>query len=335
MAPAGSHFDRLVHVAGTHEDLSLENTEIRSFLALAYSLLDDQIVEQGKAYWSSWSWAQYLAALGPQLQVIVSFNYDLVIEHLLEVLGIGFRRVGFQDECGELVIHKPHGSIDYGPAGLFIPTAWPATEPTLLVDTELEFLDRAERTAARKHVELVPPNQASLIESFHWVEQGYMEFEERAATCEQCIILGHSYGEVDRTEIDRLLNFLPQSTRVIIADRAPSEALVQTVEDLGLEVECWSDGEPPDQPRADVTYPAGGLTESTARFVPPAHGPIAAIAGAPPVLDNVSILGYPPRLRPCPRGAAPHTEKPDPPMVGRNDPCWCGSGTKFKKCHGR
>jgi uncharacterized protein YecA (UPF0149 family) len=21
--------------------------------------------------------------------------------------------------------------------------------------------------------------------------------------------------------------------------------------------------------------------------------------------------------------------------VGRNDPCWCGSGIKFKKCHGR
>ena len=20
--------------------------------------------------------------------------------------------------------------------------------------------------------------------------------------------------------------------------------------------------------------------------------------------------------------------------VGRNDPCWCGSGKKFKKCHG-
>jgi uncharacterized protein YecA (UPF0149 family) len=19
---------------------------------------------------------------------------------------------------------------------------------------------------------------------------------------------------------------------------------------------------------------------------------------------------------------------------GRNDPCWCGSGTKFKQCHG-
>jgi uncharacterized protein YecA (UPF0149 family) len=22
------------------------------------------------------------------------------------------------------------------------------------------------------------------------------------------------------------------------------------------------------------------------------------------------------------------------PRLGRNDPCWCGSGKKFKKCHG-
>ena len=21
-------------------------------------------------------------------------------------------------------------------------------------------------------------------------------------------------------------------------------------------------------------------------------------------------------------------------QIGRNDPCWCGSGKKFKKCHG-
>jgi preprotein translocase subunit SecA len=21
-------------------------------------------------------------------------------------------------------------------------------------------------------------------------------------------------------------------------------------------------------------------------------------------------------------------------QIGRNDPCWCGSGRKFKKCHG-
>jgi preprotein translocase subunit SecA len=27
--------------------------------------------------------------------------------------------------------------------------------------------------------------------------------------------------------------------------------------------------------------------------------------------------------------------KEDRERVGRNDPCWCGSGKKFKFCHGR
>jgi preprotein translocase subunit SecA len=53
----------------------------------------------------------------------------------------------------------------------------------------------------------------------------------------------------------------------------------------------------------------------------------------------------------APRGASAVAERPRParvggddaevktvrrdaPKVGRNDPCWCGSGKKFKKCHG-
>jgi preprotein translocase subunit SecA len=28
------------------------------------------------------------------------------------------------------------------------------------------------------------------------------------------------------------------------------------------------------------------------------------------------------------------TVKRDEPKIGRNDPCWCGSGKKYKKCHG-
>ncbi|MEX1171138.1 MAG: SEC-C metal-binding domain-containing protein, partial [Chloroflexota bacterium] len=33
-------------------------------------------------------------------------------------------------------------------------------------------------------------------------------------------------------------------------------------------------------------------------------------------------------------GARPgHTPTGD--RIGRNDPCWCGSGSKYKKCHGR
>jgi preprotein translocase subunit SecA len=33
-------------------------------------------------------------------------------------------------------------------------------------------------------------------------------------------------------------------------------------------------------------------------------------------------------------GTATATAVNDHKDVGRNDPCWCGSGKKFKKCHG-
>ncbi len=33
-------------------------------------------------------------------------------------------------------------------------------------------------------------------------------------------------------------------------------------------------------------------------------------------------------------GSGPATRSPNQ-KIGRNDPCWCGSGKKFKKCHGR
>jgi preprotein translocase subunit SecA len=53
----------------------------------------------------------------------------------------------------------------------------------------------------------------------------------------------------------------------------------------------------------------------------------AATAGAPAVAQQAG------------NGAAdpvnPATVvKTDQEKIGRNDPCWCGSGKKYKKCHG-
>ncbi|MGH2495837.1 MAG: SEC-C metal-binding domain-containing protein [Ktedonobacteraceae bacterium] len=33
-------------------------------------------------------------------------------------------------------------------------------------------------------------------------------------------------------------------------------------------------------------------------------------------------------------GAAPAPRQAQSNKIGRNDPCWCGSGKKYKKCHG-
>jgi preprotein translocase subunit SecA len=35
-----------------------------------------------------------------------------------------------------------------------------------------------------------------------------------------------------------------------------------------------------------------------------------------------------------PAAAQPKPVVREGPKLGRNDPCWCGSGKKFKKCHG-
>ena len=75
----------------------------------------------------------------------------------------------------------------------------------------------------------------------------------------------------------------------------------------------YSGGTPEAQPSAlqEVAAGAGALsvTEGTARPTGSGNG-----APAPEVIETV-VKG----------------EHDD---IGRNDPCWCGSGKKFKKCHG-
>src|ERR1700730_6555631 len=39
--------------------------------------------------------------------------------------------------------------------------------------------------------------------------------------------------------------------------------------------------------------------------------------------------------QPTPNGGGAKAQVPAGTKLGRNDPCWCGSGKKFKKCHGR
>jgi preprotein translocase subunit SecA len=52
-----------------------------------------------------------------------------------------------------------------------------------------------------------------------------------------------------------------------------------------------------------------------------------AVAEAP----KVTRAAAPGQSRPAPQSARPPTAV----KLGRNDPCWCGSGKKYKQCHGR
>ena len=61
----------------------------------------------------------------------------------------------------------------------------------------------------------------------------------------------------------------------------------------------------------DVSYEHAAATSATATAPPADYNPAVAA-------DN-----------------GEDTFTRDQPKVGRNDPCWCGSGKKFKRCHGQ
>ena len=100
----------------------------------------------------------------------------------------------------------------------------------------------------------------------------------------------------------------------------------------------------------------GRIDEEMVRYLwrlRPAAGPAgtapAVRRAAQPAQMTLSGGGAPPPSAAPPAGAAAGAPRPartggddakvktvrrDEPKVGRNDPCWCGSGKKFKKCHG-
>ncbi len=58
----------------------------------------------------------------------------------------------------------------------------------------------------------------------------------------------------------------------------------------------------------------------------PIPGYTGGVGGNPSHRNDLEADGAPPPVQ-------QRTVDPDQ-QVGRNEPCWCGSGKKFKKCHG-
>jgi preprotein translocase subunit SecA len=80
---------------------------------------------------------------------------------------------------------------------------------------------------------------------------------------------------------------------------------------------------------------AEGGTPAPPRPAPRQAPPLTLSSGSSSASGPVGAPAGPPR--PARTGGDDAVVKPfkrDEPKLGRNDPCWCGSGKKFKKCHG-
>jgi preprotein translocase subunit SecA len=92
-------------------------------------------------------------------------------------------------------------------------------------------------------------------------------------------------------------------------------------------------GEDGAEPTAPVRQPAPRRPPTLTLSGPsqaPAPSPFGAIRSSAPA----NAIGEPPRPARTGGDDAIRQVKRDEPKIGRNDPCHCGSGKKYKKCHG-
>jgi preprotein translocase subunit SecA len=83
---------------------------------------------------------------------------------------------------------------------------------------------------------------------------------------------------------------------------------------------------PQRRPSANASSATGGGRVTYSGGAASAPSPLAMAAAAAGAADEIEA-----------EEAMPHVEQrrvDESEQIGRNDPCWCGSGKKYKKCHG-
>jgi preprotein translocase subunit SecA len=78
---------------------------------------------------------------------------------------------------------------------------------------------------------------------------------------------------------------------------------------------------PPPRKQVPMTFSGGSSTTGPPAAAPRGASPMGAGGGPMPARTGGD-------------DAEVKTVRRDEPKIGRNDPCYCGSGKKYKKCHG-
>jgi hypothetical protein len=231
----------LLNLKGDAYDNSLCQSEARHFLALAFSAFQNNLQSID---WRQWRWGRWLAEHINRIALGISFNYELVLELALSAYGIPLYRLGPTNELGGLPIFKPHGSIDFElqPGAIKAPLGYPLRNAIDRNDAPIIALRLDELHRPRTQGCIVLPTEYSPYLTFQWVRPYYQHFAASLATIRWCVIIGLSYWDADRLEIDYILERLPAGARVVVANPTPPSELMDFLRHRRLPHEVWPDG---------------------------------------------------------------------------------------------
>ena len=154
---------------------------------------------------------------------IITYNYDIFLERILTLAKIRYNMIGFTyDESINVSIYKPHGSINYScknTNGQGLYERLNISIDDLQIEKKLKIKDSFSV--------LVAPFGNAMINITGWTSTIRNAIQNIVISpTDKVVILGHSYGDIDRPEIDNILIKIPKSTKVFYINPKPSETLV-------------------------------------------------------------------------------------------------------------
>jgi preprotein translocase subunit SecA len=203
----------------------------------------------------------------------------------------------------------------------------PSTDELAQLGDELsdEVLDRAEDRYEQVE-EMVGEENMRKVEHWLLLESIDQHWREHLTAIED---LRQSIGLQAYAQVDPLVAFKREGYDMF---QQLQENIRRQVARTVFKVKMVEPTPSPTTPQ--VTQGSGGAASGTAASAMPATG---AEPAATPLLSR-STAPVASQLRTnrddAPKSRAAGTQTATAAKVGRNDPCYCGSGIKFKKCHG-
>ncbi len=207
------------------------------FLAIAYSFFFHKA--QRPCYYGGWQWISWIAKYKDRLSAVTSFNYDLTVEIALAAAHVFFSRAGIagtdtfalwnaraayengmKNGSYRLPVVKPHGSVDYG--NFYDYVKYPLEIPARFRNATVNVILETELRLPRSNVEFVLPAEFSRIGRLSWVEEGSKAWESATKHTKHLVIVGLSYWECDRSELDSITDRFDSETKIYMVNPCPS-----------------------------------------------------------------------------------------------------------------
>lgn len=214
--------------------------QMRHYFALCYSHMQRIFNNHIK----NWNYINKFENIKNNIIGAISFNYDNNLEISLSNLGLKTYRHGVFNESGNIPIFKPHGSIDFDShQNDFVFQTTDGKNDYLARLRNIVFLCETNRMRSINHVEqmfprvmadIVLPSEDSPQKKLGWVKDTYNWHNTISAKLEHLVIIGISYWDCDKDEINTILENTSKNTIIHIINPYPSQDMINKITELNL-----------------------------------------------------------------------------------------------------